>query len=105
MGKDPLESVKRKVYLAAIGLGLPAVLLLWANSGPTGSSFRLAFALFALCCLVCGLALWRETVPIQLVERVMFAGAAGFALAQLAYALYTSDDLYAARTNVTEVSN
>ncbi len=103
MGKDPLEAVKRKVYLAAIVLGLPAVLLLWANSSPATPSFRPAFALFILFCLACAWAFWRQTIPIRLVERVTFAGGAGFALAQLAYALYASDDL-AARTTITEVS-
>ncbi len=34
----------------------------------------------------------------------MFTGAAGFALAQPAYALYASDDQDAARTTITEVS-
>ncbi len=33
----------------------------------------------------------------------MFAGAASFALAQLAYALYASGDLAAARTTIMEV--
>lgn len=104
MGKDPLEAVKRKVYLSAIVLGLPALLLLWANSSTANPSFRPAFALFILFCLAGAWAFWRQTIPIWLVERVMFAGAAGFALAQLAYALYASDDLAAARTTITEVS-
>ncbi len=78
--------------------------LLWANSSPANPSFRPAFALFILFCLTCAWAFWRQTVPIWLVERVTFAGGAGFALTQLAYALYASDDLAAARTTITEVS-
>lgn len=101
MGKDPLEAVKRRAYLAAIAFGLPAILLLWVAA--FDSVVRIVFPLFALFYLACAWAIWSRAIPIRLVERVMFAGASGFALAQLAYALYASDSLADARTFITEV--
>ena len=104
MGRDPLEAVKRKVYVAALTLGLPAILLLWFTYGPTSSFHFLVFPLFALFCLACAWALWSWIVPIRLVERATFAGAAAFSLVLLAYLLYSSGDLAVARTTITETS-
>ena len=104
MGRDPLEAVKRKVYFAALILGLPAILLLWVTYGPTSSFFLVVFALFATFCLACAWALWSWILPIRLVERATFAGGAAFSLVQLAYLLYSSGDLAGARTAITETS-
>lgn len=104
MNKDSLNNVKRRVYMAALASGLLAVVLLWANSGLTDPSMMVTFPLFALFSLCCIWALWRGTVPILVIERTAFAGGAGFALIHMAYALYVSEDLSGARTNVTEIS-
>ena len=104
MGRDPLEAVKRKVYVAALTLGIPAILLLWFTYGPTSSFYFVVFPLFALFCLACAWALWSWIVPIRLVERATFAGAAACSLVQLAYLLYPSGDLAGARTTITETS-
>ena len=69
MGEDPLEAVKRKVYLAAIVFGLPAVLLLWVAFEPADSVARVVVLLFALLCLAAVWALWSRPVSVRLVER------------------------------------
>ncbi|MBA3423835.1 MAG: diguanylate cyclase [Rubrobacter sp.] len=104
MNKDSLNNVKRRVYMAALAGGGLAVVLLWANSGLTDPSMMVTFPLFALFSLGCIWALWRRTVPVLVIERMAFVGGAGFALIHLAHALYVSEDLSGARTNVTEIS-
>jgi len=102
--KDSLNNVKRRVYMAALAGGVVSVVLLWANSGLTNPSMMVTFPLFALFSLGCIWALWRRTLPVLVIERIAFAGGAGFALIHLAHALYISEDLSGARTGVTEIS-
>jgi len=102
--KDSLNNVKRRVYMAALAGGVVSVVLLWANSGLTNPSMMVTFPMFALFSLGCIWALWRRTLPVLVIERIAFAGGAGFALIHLAHALYISEDLSGARTGVTEIS-
>ena len=104
MDKDSLNNVKRRVYMAALAGGVVSVVLLWANSGLTNPSMMVTFPMFALFSLGCIWALWRRTLPVLVIERIAFAGGAGFALIHLAHALYISEDLSGARTGVTEIS-
>ncbi len=68
MGKDPLEAVKRRVYLAAIAFSLPAILLLWVAA--FDSVVRIVFPLFALFYITCAWAIWSRAIPIRLAERL-----------------------------------
>lgn len=101
---DPLEGIKRRVFLVATVSGLPALLLVWLSTGPEGFVARVAFPLFILFYLACVSALWSRAVPIRVAERATFWAGALFALVHLAFTLYSSDDLLGARTTITEVS-
>ncbi len=101
---DPLEGIKRKVYLIATLSGLPAILLVWLSTGPRGFVARVAFPLFILLYLACVSALWSRTVSIRTAERATFWAGVLFAFAQLSYVLYSSANLLDARTTITEVS-
>lgn len=101
---DPLEGIKRKVYLIATLSGLPAILLVWLSTGPRGFVARVAFPLFILLYLACVSALWSRAVSIRTAERATFWAGVLFAFAHLSYVLYSSANLLDARTTITEVS-
>ena len=100
---DPLEGIKRKVYLIATLSGLPAILMVWLSTGPRGFVARVASP---VCAALpgCVSALWSRAISIRTAERTTFWVGVLFAFAHLFYVLYSGSNLLDARITITEVS-
>lgn len=91
--RDPLEAVKRRVYLCSLLISAPSLPLLWLTLRNEDPFIHFAFPPMALFCLWCAVALWRNKGVVKKVEFVTFAAVSTFAFAHLVYGVLTTDGL------------
>lgn len=101
LGKDPLEAVKRRVYLVALLVGVPGILLTWLVRGSENPFVGLAHPALGLFCLACAWGLWTRRFSTGVIERLTFGVVAVYALTKLIYELYANDVLDEARYELT----
>jgi len=92
-GGDPLEAVKRKVYLASLAISAPSLPLLWLALRDTDPFIHFVLPPMALFCAVVAAALWLDIAPVRLIERVTFAAVSVFAFLHLIHGLSTTSSI------------
>lgn len=97
---DPLEAVKRKVYMASLAISAPSMPLLWFALGDGDSFIRFVLPPLAVFCLAVAVALRLDLLPVRAIERVTFAAVATFALLHLVHGLFTTQNLTELRESV-----
>ncbi len=95
---DPLESVKRKVYLASLAISAPSLPLIWLALRNEDPFINFVFPPMALLCTAIAAVLWLDVAPVRKIERVTFTAVSVFAFLHLIHGLSTSDNLAELRT-------
>jgi len=103
-GHDPLEDIKRRVYLASLVVGLPPIPLLWATARPGELFLRVGLPVLAAFCLWCMWALWSRRVPLWRLERAVFAAISAFVLGQLAFRIFAGTGWNMDQASLTETT-
>ncbi|BBL78514.1 hypothetical protein RxyAA322_03680 [Rubrobacter xylanophilus] len=102
--RDPLEDIKRRVYLASLIVGFPPMPLLWATARPEELFLRVGLPVLMASCLWCMWALWSRRVPLGKLERLVFAALSIFVLGQLAFRLSIGVGWEVEQTSLTETT-
>ncbi|MGH3089094.1 MAG: GGDEF domain-containing protein [Rubrobacteraceae bacterium] len=90
---DPLERVKRRVYLASLVISAPSLPLLWLTLGDEDPFVYFVFPPMALFCVWCAVSLWRNRMPIHKIERLTFVAVSTFAFLHLIHSPLKAGDL------------
>ncbi|MCA3747948.1 MAG: GGDEF domain-containing protein [Rubrobacter sp.] len=102
--RDPLEDIKRRVYLASLITGIPPIPLLWATARPEELFMRFGLPVLMGLCLWCMWALWSRRVPLWKLERIVFASVSAFVLGQLAFRLSAASGWEMDQASLTETT-
>lgn len=90
---DPLEAVKRKVYLASLAISAPSLPLLWLALRNEDPFIYFVFPPMALFCAAVAGILWLGKAPVRLIERITFAAVSLFAFLHLIHGLSNSSGI------------
>lgn len=90
---DPLEAVKRKVYLESLAISAPSLPLLWLALRSEDPFINFVFPPMALFCAAIAFMLWRNIASVRMIERVTFAAVSLFAFLHLIHSLSTTSGL------------
>ncbi|QYJ14300.1 hypothetical protein Rxycam_00096 [Rubrobacter xylanophilus DSM 9941] len=102
--RDPLEDIKRRVYLASLIVGFPPMPLLWVSARPEELFLHVGLPVLMAFCLWCIWALWSRRIPLGKLERIVFVALSTFVLGQLAFRLSIGAGWEAEQASLTETT-
>ncbi|QBI19811.1 GGDEF domain-containing protein [Egibacter rhizosphaerae] len=98
------ERMRRRVYLLALLVGVPAVFATWAVRGETDAFIGVLYLPFGALLTLLGLGMLTRRLSVARAERVALVTVSAFVLAQVAWLVHTAPDLASAQLALSESS-